>query len=568
MQEKHCKITLNKEIYEADEQGTIVIPFPKTTAYTLQMVVSADDFSSFYCLPQLASVRYKLCSGIFMDREHLKTSTLATVLLRPQLYIEQTLIPFSTASNFSCRIESFSGERSNSVLLQEYTLDASFLGDIQLSVLLPAVLRGIAVTLYATVNQNGVEQELSFTKTFSVNGIQDTAQIMDLFLYPTDEGYFIIVTGRNADHFSNIPVKIELEHSYFEASYDFLLETDEEGTIALNLLEGIKRINATIVGKGITKTWSLVAPMSQLAKRINAFSDEAIVIPVDGHYINQFGALVSIFGGETVEDYSSVMIKDAHTVTIPAHSLSAGEYHLRWFHEVGLVTEIHIIDRATASQIGDWIVTKQSRYETKSFLPQPLSMMLGDLSELFTVHLQNASEATRVHIVCSSFIPEESFLFYSQLSIHSSYQIGRIIHEDPATSAYASGREIGDEYKYIIDRKYRPHFPHLLLDKPTQLVFPHVKQISAFENGMAQDDRQYQAKGAAIQRKESKITGEVVCSSSCTDSSTVDFLSVPSTVLTNLKPDENGVVSVPYDRISILAISSKLSPRITFSALV
>src|SRR5204863_7044330 len=82
------------------------------------------------------------------------------------------------------------------------------------------------------------------------------------------------------------------------------------------------------------------------------------------------------------------------------------------------------------------------------------------------VKLREPSQRTRVHVFATRF--SSSLL---ELPWIGPRAVGRRV-DRPRIAYYVSGRELGDEYRYILERKHQKRYPRLLLDKPGLLLNP------------------------------------------------------------------------------------------------
>ncbi len=87
------------------------------------------------------------------------------------------------------------------------------------------------------------------------------------------------------------------------------------------------------------------------------------------------------------------------------------------------------------------------------------------------IQLRNANKFARVHLFATRFAP--SFPAGNHLAKITQAE-PYSIRNSPAESVFLSGRNIGDEYRYIIDRKYAKKYPGNTLERPSLLLNPWV----------------------------------------------------------------------------------------------
>ena len=76
------------------------------------------------------------------------------------------------------------------------------------------------------------------------------------------------------------------------------------------------------------------------------------------------------------------------------------------------------------------------------------------------IALANASPETRVHVVATRYLPAHSPADHIGSPSLPGLAMGSFRRE---RSVYLSGRNIGDEYRYILDRKYARKYPGNML---------------------------------------------------------------------------------------------------------
>src|SRR5205823_10279042 len=81
------------------------------------------------------------------------------------------------------------------------------------------------------------------------------------------------------------------------------------------------------------------------------------------------------------------------------------------------------------------------------------------------------SEFARVHGFATRYQP--AFSAYAHLGRVRDAEL-QGVYPAHAESVYLSGRNIGDEYRYVLDRRYQKKFPGNLLERPALLLNPWV----------------------------------------------------------------------------------------------
>jgi hypothetical protein len=152
---------------------------------------------------------------------------------------------------------------------------------------------------------------------------------------------------------------------------------------------------------------------------------------------------------------------------------------------------------------------------------------------------------TRVHVFSTRFVPEFSPFF--DLAIGGPAVETRGI---PASeTVYESGRLIGDEYRYIIDRKYAPKYAGNMLTRPGLLLNPWA--IRSTDTGLQDAQAGGKFRGVAPTAPAPYGTPGGRRGADSKDravqeiTANVDFLAEPALTLMNLLPDEKGVVTIP-----------------------
>ncbi|ETR69110.1 MAG: hypothetical protein OMM_04150 [Candidatus Magnetoglobus multicellularis str. Araruama] len=175
------------------------------------------------------------------------------------------------------------------------------------------------------------------------------------------------------------------------------------------------------------------------------------------------------------------------------------------------------------------------------------------------IKLGNCTPFTRLHAVATIFLPDYDMFNHLLPSPLPDYQ--KQLRKP--VSHYVSGRSIGDEYRYILERKYADKYPGNMLSKPGLLLNPwsigktetDIQDIKPGEKHKRVMDKSQTTRG--FDGRPLSI-GDIP--KIHVHFSNIDFLNQPSRMLFNLKPDQTGVIKIKrthlklYRHLHLLAV--------------
>ncbi len=166
-----------------------------------------------------------------------------------------------------------------------------------------------------------------------------------------------------------------------------------------------------------------------------------------------------------------------------------------------------------------------------------------------TVRVRHSGPRTRVHIFATRFVP--AFDPFFGLGIPCTEWLFRA-NLTPRENEYLSGRNIGDEYRYILERKYSRTFPGNMLKMPSLLLNPWNIRKTETDRKDAGEGDSWAGKAPSPCAEMGTLADLPSPPPPPADDrafSNFDFLAEPAIVVANLKPDSNGAVSITLDRI-------------------
>ena len=252
---QNATIWIRGQEYEAQENGTIIVPF-STKPGRQALVISHDGLAALHQFDHQAE-RYELQAGFYVDREALLKHREAMILVRPRLLVNGTPVGLSNLENVRLQIVSVD---------HDGTQTSKEVGDFKLhedrestyAIQVPARLAALTVRLHAEIEQLSLNKKVPLvaTKQWTLNEIDRTPRTEDLHFFQADGQYFLEVLGRSGEARPQRPVRIELQHRDFRDTVTTTLQSDEAGQIALGQLEDIFRIRATDID-GTTREFYL-----------------------------------------------------------------------------------------------------------------------------------------------------------------------------------------------------------------------------------------------------------------------------------------------------------------------
>ena len=523
--------------YHPRDDGVIVVPFSTNPRHQpiLLRHGALTTLDSFYH----HSERFDFKAGITVDRESLIKGNRAQVVIRSGLYLCGFPVSLSLIEEPRLTIESTDRHDVKSQLeVNGFELFNDRESTFAFKV--PEDLAHITVSVSGRIRPTtGVKRiDVSATHSVSLNQIDSTDKTEDLHLSQTKTGYILYVLGKTGEARSNAIVNIHLKHRDFTREVDSTLQTDRHGRISMGVLSGITDVRANLPS-GVKERWSLSSDDCVYARSIHAAEKDTIRIPYVGKATEPNRSAFSLLekrAGVFARDCSASLSLDNGFLTIS--DLKAGDYDLLI---KGKNAQIRLCVSGGAPD-GNWLVSNTQLLERRDSNPLQIVRVNSDETNL-DVWLANTSTHARVHVVGTRFAPQTSV--FQELSGMRPPGL-RQVNLSKELSDYVSGRDIGDEYRYILERKYAKKYPGNMLSRPGLLINPWAVRgtdtgIEDAVGGSGFDGRKRSAK----RRKNASCESEPKPTWHTGAFSNLDFLAQPSSVLLNLKPDQEGRVRVP-----------------------
>ncbi|MCA9070290.1 MAG: hypothetical protein KDA84_15255, partial [Planctomycetaceae bacterium] len=528
--------------YKADKSGEITVPFSNQPG-TQRLVLCHAGFCSFDTITH-QSENYTLRAGFYVDREALLKRRMVKLLLRPQLLLNSTTVPLEVLENVQFRLTStdYTGVSTTKVFSgDEVKLKHDEETVIEFRV--PDRLTNLQYALTAQVKNlsQGKTITLSAGDAVQLNQIDKTEKTEQLMIAHVGGEYLVSLLGKTGEALPDRAVRFAIKHKDFRQPLNISLETDPQGFIRLGQLAGIQHLTATSP-HGVQEKWDLIEDRHTHPRyrhgQVGRPLEIALMTDEPKPIREQLSFLELRAGTFYADHFDKLSLKNG---ILTATGLPRGDYNLL-LKASG--EKIHL--RVTAGDIKrTWVLGDYRQLQLAD--PKPLQISKLSLgAKTLDIQLTNPDQMTRVHVFATRYQPAYS-VFGEMASIQPSEP--SLLTVPDAKTTYMTGRNIGDEYRYIIERKYAKKYPGNMLNRPSLLLNPWAIRKT-------QTTSQDAAKGDAFAGGgEGGGTGAFGAppaappATQSQDFTTLDFLVDASSVLVNLKPDKNGVVSIPREQL-------------------
>jgi hypothetical protein len=546
-------VWLGGQEYRAGPDGAAVVPF-STSPGRRPVVLSRGDFA---CLDYLQHQpeHYNLAVGIHVDREALLSQRVAAVLVRPGLSLNGSSVSLKLLEEVKLRLTSTDQDGiATSLEVPDFKLFEDRESVYEFRV--PPRLATLSITLQARVKSLTQNKpiDLAATQTFSLNGIVKTDKIEDLHLAKFGLDYVIEMRGRTGEPKPDRPVQLALKHRDFREPARTTLKTDAQGRVRLGALADITSVSAT-GPEGTAHTWELPHDRHTYRRLVHAKAGETVTLPYLGTAPAPTREELALFEmrGDLIraDRFDALAIRDG---LLELRGLPAGDYDL-WLKRSGERIRVRVVDGPV---LAGHVLGRLRHLQLPALKPVQIASIAA-AADTLTLRLRDVSPFTRVHVFATRYRP--AFEPFADLARVRDAELGGV-YPAHAESAYLTGRNIGDEYRYVLDRKYQRKFPGNMLERPSLLLNPWAVRSTETGEQLAEGGEEFKGRGTPPASKpapsESAAGGKSAAAGG--DFADLDFLADTAAVVVNLVPDKDGVVRVrradigPHALIHVVAV--------------
>ncbi len=532
--------------YAPNKDGFIVVPFSNNPG-RVPVILTDGEFASLERFEHPAE-NYRLSAGFHVDRESLLPRKEVEVAIRPALSLNGAPVALSLLENVRLSVTSVD---LDGVSTTAEAGDFKVLPDRESTwrFTVPERLQTLQFNLNAEVKNlaKGETQNLSASASFTLNEM-DTRDVIDDHRLAKIDGEFVVeVFGKSGEARADRAVAFEFHHPDFKNSIGLSLQTNAEGRIYLGELEGISAVHAT-GPNGQGHRWSLPRDHHSLPASVHGKAGGTVSIPymTGGKPSRESFALYELRGGTFFEDkFASITVADGF-LTIA--DLAAGDYQLH-LKELRAIIAVRITE---GEPVVGYLVSDHRHLQISN--PKPLQIRsLASEGKKVRITLANANPLTRVHVAAVRYLPDYRMdANLGGFPAPEPYVIGRA----HSNSVFLSGRDIGDEYRYILARQLSPIFPGVMLARPGLLLNPWELRTTETAIDTAKEGQTWsrsaedKASKRAREAKTRQAGGRKAAQGRGAHSFTsLDFFHNAATVAYNLVPAKDGTITLDLEDI-------------------
>jgi hypothetical protein len=522
--------------FTPEKDGRIVVPF-STAPKSETVIVQQGGFASLVRFAHLAET-YDLRAGIYVDRESLVRREKAQVVLRPVLRVsgQPTSLKLLEEVRLVIKSEDIQGTASEKEIpLATLREDTETVQDIAV----PENMVSLTVTLKAKIQNVSLnkKQDLSDAAGFTLNGIDRTAAVQDLHASRTAAGYIVELRGKNGEPRPGEPVFCVFKHRCFRDEVNVELKTDEQGRIWLGNLPGLDWFRVREPA-GSEHQWWTARGACTYADALHSKAGEVLRVALVNGTAAAEASLLEVRRGHFVKDWNSALAVAGGFLELRA--LPAGDYSLYLKKE-----QREVSVRVTQGEERDGFVFSARRaLERPKLAPLHVAAVIAG-ADAVDIQLANASSFARVHVLATRYLP--AYDAFARLGYTGTPGL-RQQPWKPTQTFYESGRDIGDEYRYILDRRTAKKLPGNMLERPGLLLNPWALRDTSAELEQLAAGAAYGGRVAGLAEAEGRGGLAKAAQEGAEPPegyAALDFLKQPAVMLLNLKADKEGRVRIP-----------------------
>ncbi|WP_193213955.1 hypothetical protein [Luteolibacter marinus] len=532
-----AEVALGSETFRPGENGTIFIPDSLSSLRSHGLVRHGKLAVPVSLAPRRDDIA--LQARFHLDREQLLAERQANLSLRLKLASHDHELPLEWIEKPSLVMTAslVGGLTTERVIAEDLKLSPRMFVPFQV----PADTLALKFRLTGTVTaRDGADPlPLSAEQSYSLNGILGTGRIAAAFFTRDAEGHRVELRGRNGEPLASRPLTVDFTHRDHLETITLALRPDDRGVLSLGPLTDISEVKVT---------GSDIAPASyrpdedggwiDLPDHLHLSVNEEARLPLVRFMAVPDRTRVSLIetrDGNPLRDHFDKLAVENRRLVL--RGLPPGDFTLRLDGASIPVRVSGGIDR------GGLLVS------TARILPRhapsiPFIAAATVEAGSLVVRVEGATPGTRVSLIGSRFM--HPWAAGDALQPFARPEPDLLVPGFTAC-AFLEDKRLGDEMRYIIDRRAAKTFPGSLLPRPGLLVnrWSQDDIVQAKQTGDLGEDGSMAGGGRGVDRRPPPKAKPDSRPAGTDGGPSIDFLAHPSVIRYDLEVGANGLVQVP-----------------------
>ena len=537
-----ARMIVGNQEFKADKNARINLPLVNKSGQATA-ILSDGMIAKSIKFRQLEE-SYSLDAGFFVDRTLLQTGGTAQVIVRPKLTLGADQIDPSSLEEATIRIVATDLEGIETAKqFDELKLDQA--EDLALKFRVPPRVARIGFSLSGHVVglSDRRHRELSTSHTIDLAGIRNTTQIADAFLSRDGDDFVIDTLGRSGEPIPSATIRLVAKTNVGDVEKSTYLQSDESGRVHLGKLQDVVQLDYGINGQS-GHSIDLRLNQQVWPSALHLSAEQALKLPIGEDRNAANYRLLEIRDRSNLKDLSTQL--SVSNGFLVSKELAPGDYKLV-DREDGEETQIVVVEGETI----DNVLVGKIRHRTRNLAPSLSIKSLtrnGDGS--LSIELSGNTELARIHLVASRYFDDRFSLrdFHRGLPALS----GRRLSLE--RSGYVGDLRLGDEYEYVLRRRYAAKYPGVMLPQPSVLLNPWETETTSNSSQMSRSGDAPPASPKSAAPMDSIAAAALAANASSAGSPDYDFLADSGVIAANLRADAQGRLTIPADALEGMPI--------------
>ncbi len=533
---KNATVKLGREKLAADAEGVIFVPNAPNDPLTSGTVQAGKLAVSLQLGSRSEEV--SLAVRFHLEREQLLADNEAKLHLRVRLTNHGIELPLERIKDptLVLKAELLGGVTTERVVAEDLKLAPVMEVPFQV----PSDLLKLTLTLRGTVTPltGGDPVKLTQESEYEINDDLKNARVGTAFFSPTSEGHRLEIRGRNGEALPSRSVTLQFTRNDYDGPVLLQVRTDDMGRVELGKLDDIDYVSAS--GSDIGDSGYEPKPQSRNYPEIlslKAGSEIRLTLDPTAEKPGHLQVSLLEFQAENpIRDHFDKIVFDGGDLVI--RGLPPGEFKLR----IGKQSTGIMI--SSGKESGGLLVSKNRIAPVRAPVSPAIATARVEGDQL-RIQLRSFGPDTRISLVGNRFQ-------HNRESGEGIYPFAPVFPETRSPGFTGCGflteRMLGDEMRYILDRRAAKTFPGSMLPRPGLLLNRWTNED--LDQGDLLPGLGNEGRNRAMAKKGGsglgyEATGKPFGSYPGQKSTVCDFLAMPAVVRFDLKPNADGSLTLP-----------------------